>query len=42
MRFGKHKGKALKDVPPGYLGWAATEVEHPEFRKNLSLFRGSK
>jgi len=42
MRFGKHKGKALKHVPPGYLGWAATEVEHPEFRKNLSLFRSAQ
>ena len=40
MRFGKHKGKALKDVPPGYLHWAAGEIDHPEFRKNLGMFRG--
>ena len=39
MRFGKHKGKALKHVPSGYIGWAAKEIDHPEFRKNLSLFR---
>ena len=40
MRFGKHKGKALKDVPNGYISWASSEVNNPEFRKNLSLFRG--
>ena len=42
MRFGKHKGKALKDVPNGYISWAASEINHPEFRKNLSLFRGGR
>ena len=42
MRFGKHKGKALKDVPSGYLGWAAREVDHPEFRKHLSIFRSAR
>ncbi len=39
MRFGKHTGKALHDIPHDYLRWAAENIQNPEFQTNLELYR---
>jgi len=41
MRFGKHKGRKLKDVPSGWIAWAERELRHNrELLANIREMRG--
>lgn len=42
MRFGKHSGKPLKDVPGGYLDWAMKNTDSVELKQNIQLMRNPK
>jgi uncharacterized protein (DUF3820 family) len=35
MRFGKHKGKRLGDIPRGYLSWARDNISHAELGRHI-------
>lgn len=37
MRFGKHAGKKLSDVPRGYINWAMEHISNPDLQKNIDL-----
>ena len=39
MRFGKHAGKKLKEIPYDYLRWAAKEIHDQRFQENLQQYR---
>lgn len=39
MRFGKHRGKTLKQIPFDYLKWAATGISDENFQQNLEIYR---
>lgn len=39
MRFGKHQGKSIHDIPIDYLKWAGQNVEDAKFQTNLQLYR---
>ena len=34
MKFGKHKGKKLSEVPQSYLRWMLKEMDLPKSRKD--------
>ena len=36
VTFGKHKGKALRDVPRGYRDWMSANIDNPALRRALS------
>jgi hypothetical protein len=40
MPFGEHRGKALKDLPGGYLRWLESNVDSPRVKQNLAIMRG--
>ncbi len=39
MRFGKHRGKMLKNIPHEYLRWAGVEIKDQKFQDNLAIYR---
>jgi len=39
MRFGKHSGKKLSEIPSGYITWASKNITDKEFHRNLALMR---
>lgn len=40
VRFGKYRGKHLRELPDGYLRWAKENIQSTEFRKHLQLMAG--
>ena len=41
MRFGKYRGRKLKDIPESYLGWARQKIDNEEFQHHLGIHMGS-
>ena len=39
MRFGKHQGKMLRDIPFDYLKWAGQNLKDDKFQQNLETYR---
>jgi superfamily II DNA/RNA helicase len=35
MRFGKHKGRRLRDIPTTYISWMRTNIDNAELRRNI-------
>jgi hypothetical protein len=35
MRFGKHKGRRLRDIPTTYISWMRTNIDNAELRSNI-------
>lgn len=39
MRFGKHSGKKLSEIPSSYITWASENITDKGFHRNLALMR---
>jgi uncharacterized protein (DUF3820 family) len=35
MRFGKHGGRRLRDIPATYLNWVKTNIDNAELRTHI-------
>ena len=39
VRFGKYRGKHLRDLPHAYLRWMGTNIERGDAQENIQLYR---